>query len=80
MLFSAQPGVDYPDSSKEMLAQRDGYYGWMGYGGSVFQWHPELEIGFAYTPTLLAWYDLNNTRGGELQKEVVECVKRINQK
>ena len=20
---------------------RDGYYGWHGYGGSVFQWYPE---------------------------------------
>ena len=26
---------------------RDGYYGWFGYGGSVFQWHPDLRIGFA---------------------------------
>jgi hypothetical protein len=25
----------------------------MGYGGSAFQWHPELGIGFAYTCTLL---------------------------
>ena len=32
---------------------REGYYGWLGYGGSVFQWHPELKIGFAYTCTLL---------------------------
>ena len=24
---------------------RSGYVGWMGFGGSVFQWHPELKIG-----------------------------------
>ena len=24
---------------------RDGFYGWMGFGGSVFQWNPELKIG-----------------------------------
>ena len=27
---------------------RDGWMGWMGFGGSVMQWHPELKIGFAY--------------------------------
>ena len=26
---------------------REGFIGWMGLGGSIFQWHPELEIGFA---------------------------------
>ena len=33
--------------------ERAGWIGWMGYGGSVFQWHPELNIGFGYTCTLL---------------------------
>ena len=37
----------------EKHADRAGYFGWMGYGGSAFQWHPELQIGFAYTCTLL---------------------------
>ena len=42
-----QGGVaDYVD-------ERVGWYGWLGYGGSVFQWHPELKIGFGYTCTLL---------------------------
>merc|ERR1712037_344698 len=35
---------------------RDGYYGWIGYGGSVFQWHPKLKIGFAYVPTLMEFH------------------------
>jgi CubicO group peptidase (beta-lactamase class C family) len=30
---------------------KDGSYGWFGYGGSVLGYHPELNIGFAYTPT-----------------------------
>merc|ERR1719411_1294064 len=42
---------------------RDGYYGWFGYGGSVFQWHPDLKISFAYTPPLLHWADAGNTIG-----------------
>jgi hypothetical protein len=49
----------------------------MGYGGSVFQWHPEMRIGFAYVPSRLEWSDLTNRTGGMLQKEVVRCVKRI---
>lgn len=54
---------------------REGYYGWFGYGGSVFQWNPELRIGFAFVPTSLHWYDMTNTRGKMLQQEVVKCVK-----
>ena len=27
---------------------REGYFGWFGYGGSIMQWHPELKIGFAF--------------------------------
>ena len=58
-------------------AGRDGFYGWYGYGGSVLQWHPELEIGFAYTPTLLHWFDAQNGRGRLLQQEVVKCAKKM---
>lgn len=25
---------------------REGFYGWMGLGGSIFQWHPQYNIGF----------------------------------
>ena len=56
---------------------RDGFYGWYGYGGSVFQWHPELGIGFAYTPTLLHWFDAQNERGRLIQQEVVKCVRSM---
>ena len=34
-----------------------GLYGWGGYGGSVFLWDPAREVGFAYIPTYLAWWD-----------------------
>ena len=46
---------------------RNGYYGWMGYGGSLFQWHPKLQIGFAYVPTLLEFHCMLNRKGGRLQ-------------
>ena len=29
----------------------EGWYGWEGIGGSVFQWNPELKISFAYIVT-----------------------------
>ena len=53
---------------------RGGYYGWMGLGGSVFQWHPEERIGFAYVPTALNPIDLFNERGKSYQKVVLDCV------
>ncbi len=33
------------------------------------------RIGFAYVPTLMAWYDALNMRGARLQAKVVECAK-----
>ena len=33
------------EGSGDGCCGRNGFYGWMGFGGSVFQWHPELKIG-----------------------------------
>ena len=55
---------------------REGYFGWMGFGGSIFQWHPELQIGFGYAPTSLNVLDMVNERGKAYQAEVVRCVQR----
>ena len=53
---------------------REGFYGWMGLGGSIFQWHPEKKIGFAYVPTSLNVLDIVNERGKAYQAEVVRCL------
>ena len=53
---------------------REGFYGWMGLGGSLFQWHPENDIGFGYVPTSLNVLDLVNERGKAYQAEVLMCV------
>ena len=45
----------------------DGWVGWMGLGGSLLQWHPELRISFAFVPSFLDWSDLDNTRAKTLQ-------------
>lgn len=53
---------------------REGFYGWMGFGGSIFQWHPEQDIGFAFVPTSLHYLDFLNERGKCYQAEVLRCV------
>lgn len=58
-------------------AGREGFYGWMGFGGSIFQWHPEHEIGFAFVPTALHALDILNERGKVYQAEVLRCVERL---
>ena len=60
--------------STDAYKARAGYYGWMGYGGSIFQWHPKLRIGFAYHPTLLEFHDGYNQRGGRLQVRSPSCL------
>ena len=45
----------------------DGWVGWMGLGGSLLQWHPDLNISFAFVPTFLDWSDLDNARAKTLQ-------------
>lgn len=58
-------------------AGRGGFYGWIGLGGSVFQWHPEHRIGFAYLPTALNAIDFLNERGKSYQKETLRCVEAM---
>ena len=70
----SQGGINRYQTDDLFCCGRNGFWGWMGYGGSVFQWHPELRIGFSYVPTVLEM-DLTNRRGGLLQAEVVRCVK-----
>jgi CubicO group peptidase (beta-lactamase class C family) len=56
---------------------REGFYGWMGLGGSIFQWHPQHEIGFCFVPTSLHTLDVLNERGKVYQAEVLRCVGRL---
>ncbi len=58
-------------------ADREGFFGWLGYGGSIFQWHPELRIGFAYVPTALNPLDFFNQRGKTYQQQTVQCVRGL---
>ena len=80
--FSQGGLASFPDSSdgyssalEAGLADgRQGYYGWMGLGGSIFQWNPEHKIGFAYVPTSLNVLDIVNERGKAYQAAVVDCL------
>lgn len=53
---------------------REGFYGWMGLGGSIFQWHPALKVGFAFVPTSLHVLDFLNERGKAYQAQVLRCL------
>ena len=64
------------DEGQKIRLYRDGYYGWYGFGGSVFMWNPNLRIGFGYVPTMMAWHDPYNLRGAKLQNEVAKCAKK----
>lgn len=80
-----QGGVDCflpcaPDSplfERAFNQGREGFYGWMGFGGSIFQWHPEQDISFAFVPTSLHYLDLLNERGKCYQAEVLRCVEKL---
>ena len=47
------------------------------FGGSIFQWHPEREIGFAFVPTALHVLDILNERWKVYQADVLRCVERL---
>ena len=54
---------------------RNDYTGWMGYGGSVMQWHEEERIGVGYTLTGLEPPVQNGWKGEVLQAEILKCAK-----
>lgn len=68
------PGPGASALSHGLNTGREGFYGWMGLGGSIFQWHPEAKIGFGYVPTSLNVFDLANERGKAYQQAALECV------
>ena len=59
---------------------RHGYYGWIGLGGSCFQWRPDRRISFAYAPNLLVWEDPSNKKAARLQNAVLKCAEALESK
>lgn len=78
-LASFSRPTDQPGSALEagLNQGREGYYGWMGLGGSIFQWNLEHKIGFAYVPTSLNVLDIVNERGKAYQTAVVDCITKL---
>ena len=70
-------GPDSPLMERAFSKGREGFFGWMGFGGSIFQWHPEQDISFAFVPTSLHYLDFLNERGKCYQAEVLRCVERL---
>ena len=63
-------------TDRDLNEGREGFYGWMGLGGSIFQWHPQLDIGFGFVPTSLHALDILNERGKAYQAEMLKCIER----
>lgn len=74
----SEVGVSSSSLDSGLNQGREGFYGWMGLGGSLFQWHPESRIGFGYVPTSLNVMDMVNERGKAYQAEVLKCVRKLN--
>ncbi len=72
--FEGRSTFDDP-MEKGLVEGREGFFGWMGFGGSIFQWHPRLKIGFSFVPTSLNWLDLVNERGKTYQRELLKCLR-----
>ena len=75
--FANSPDASTSDKEK-FNKNREGYYGWLGLGGSIMQWHPELRIGFGFAVTFLNLTELFNQRGAVLQGIVKECAQNEN--
>ena len=56
-----------------LVGNKNGFFGWMGLGGSVFTFHPEKKISFGYAMNLLSG-DFSNGLGLELEKVAHNCV------
>lgn len=56
------------------VSNNNGFYGWVGAGGSCLQWHPELKIGFAYAPYNHNHLDEDSFRATRMQKMIKEIV------
>ena len=69
--------ADSVQTDRDFNDGREGYFGWLGLGGSIFQWHPEHDIGFAFVPTALHVLDFFNERGKDLQAETLKCVEQL---
>jgi len=73
--FANSPDATIPDKEK-LNKNREGYYGWFGFGGSIMQWHPELRIGFGFAVTFLNITEIFNMRGAVLQRIVKDCAQK----
>jgi len=66
-------------TNKRQSAGREGFYGWRGTGGSIFEWHPELKLGFGFVPNSMHIFDTFNERGKIYQVEAIRCVERLHE-
>jgi len=63
-----------PSSFESGMDDRNGWYGWFGFGGSVMQWHPTLNIAFGYVPSSHRWYEPSPKVPAKMQKCIIDCL------
>lgn len=56
---------------------RDGWYGWIAYGGSVIMFHPEHKMSLSYVPNDIYRLEFGHVRAANLQKLAVEAVEKM---
>lgn len=61
---------------KHLSEYRHGWFGWIGYGGAVFQWNPQHKVGFSYVPTDLLIFDIMATRAAKLQQLTIDILTK----
>jgi len=72
-----QPAQGTQGNTVKSLPSVDGFFGWMGLGGSIFKWNPDSRIGFGYVPSLLTMIDMGNVKGNRMLKEVAKCAHKL---
>ena len=77
----SQGGVNFYEAAKPATplkwheSNNNGWVGWMGLGGSAFQWHSELKIGFCYNPFDHNLLDDRCYRASRMQKIITDIAR-----
>lgn len=61
---------------RDILMTNDGWVGFFGMGGSIFEWNPEEQISFGYVPFDYIIADGISTSGESIKNIVTQCVKK----
>ena len=61
---------------QKVLRNGDGWFGWGGFGGSAFRYHPELKMSIGYTCSHLIVVDMC-TKMSDFQQMAVDITESL---